>query len=171
MVVRIPFPSSALAAVIADDFRKYVLPRLPGADDNKKIYRVLAGAPQWLLWHTNVDRCCAACGMKVPDVSSMQRFERGGWFLGILHPGPFDQQRVLPRGASKPAKGSERRAPPRRTTHQGLRAFRVQVIRNVLIADFQEKAAEAFKNGSLRERPPGIPPIAEWVYTGRRRPA
>jgi hypothetical protein len=159
-------------AVIARDFLKYVLPRLPGADDNKKIYRVLAAAPQWLLWHTNVDWSCAACGIKVPDVSSMQRFDRGLWCLGILHQGPFDQQPVLRTDASKPAKGPERRAPPGpKTTHQVIREFRVRVIRNVLIANFQEKAAEAFKNGSLRERPLGIPPFPEWVYTGRRPPA
>jgi hypothetical protein len=151
----------AAAEIIAGDFRKYVLPRLPGADDNKKIYRVLANAPQWLLWHTNVDRSCAACGIKVPDVSNMQRFDRGLWFLGILPPGPFEL-RVPRADASKPAKGPEPRSPappPRKTTHQGLRAFRVQVIRNVLIADFQEKAAEALSNGSLRERPFGFPPL------------
>jgi hypothetical protein len=160
------------AAVIAGDFRKYVLPRLPGADENKKIYRVLAKAPQWLLWHTNVDRSCAACGIKVPDVSSMQRFARDLWFLGILPPGPFEL-RVPPRAdATKPAKGPKRRAPGRpKTTHQGLREFRVQVIRIVLIADFQKKAAEAFKNGSLGERPPRFPPFPKWVFAGRRPPA
>jgi hypothetical protein len=166
-----PFSVDPAPVVIADDFRKCVLPRLPGADDNKKIYRVLAEAPQWLLYHTNVDRCCAACGIKVPDVSSMQRFDRGLWFPGILHQGPFDQQRVLRTDVGKPAKGPERRAPPHpKTTHQVLREFRVQVIRNFLIADFREKAAEAFKNGSFRERPLGIPPFPGWVCTGRRPP-
>ena len=160
------------AAVVAGDFRQYVLPRLPGADENKKICRVLASAPQWLLWHANVDRSCAAYGIKVPDVFSMQRFDRGPWFLGILHQGPFDQQRVLRTDASKPAKGLEHRVSHRlKTTHQALRAFRVQTIRNFLIADFQEKAAEALRNGSLGERPPGMPPLPEWGYTGRRPPA
>jgi hypothetical protein len=151
----------AAAEIIAGDFRKYVLPRLPGADDNKKIYRVLANAPEWLLWHTNMDRSCAPCGIDVPDVSNMQRFARDLWFLGILPPGPFEL-RVSRADVTKPAKGPERKVsapPPRMTTHERIRAVRVRFIRNYLVADFQEKAAEALNNGSLRERPFGFPPL------------
>jgi hypothetical protein len=161
-----PFNFQA-AAVIARDFHKYVLPRLPGADDNDKIFPVLADAPQWLLWHTHADESCAPCGIDVPDVSNMQRFARDLWFLGILPPGPFEL-RVPRADATKPAKGPEYRAPmppPPKTTHEGLSAFRVRVIRNILVADFQEKAAEALNNGSLRERPLRFPPLLDLKLT------
>jgi hypothetical protein len=156
-----PFNFDA-AAVIARDFRKYELPRLPGTDDNDKIYRILAAAPRWLLWHTYTDKSCARCDIKVPDVTKMQRFARGFWFPGILPPGPFEL-RVAPDDETKPtaAKGSERQAslPPRiKTTHDFIREVRIRFIRKILVGDFQEKLAEGLNNGSISVRPFRFPP-------------
>ena len=148
----------AAAAVIALDFRKYVLPRLRGTDDNDKIYRVLADAPQWLLWHTYADKSCASCGIEVPDISNMLGFARGFWFLGILPPGPFELRARVDATRTRGPK-REGPGPPRvKTRHELLGAARVLAIRNYLVDDFQAKLAEGYKNGSIRVRPFGMPP-------------
>jgi hypothetical protein len=153
----------AAAAVIADDFRKYVLPRLPGADDNERIYRVLARAPKWLLWHTHADLACGYLDMKVPNVSAMQRFERDGWFLGILPPGPFEQRiRHADPATAIAAKRPERHylvPPPIETAHERRRAARILLIRAVLEVVYQMNWTEGYNNGSIRIRPPRFGPM------------
>jgi len=137
------YPESAL--LIARDFRTYVLPRLPGADDNDKLYRVLSNGPLWLLWHAHADESCRQLGLKIPDLSRMRHFARDAWYLEILPEGPFEL-RKLPADEYKPvgAKKTKRRAlesQDERTTRELGRAYRVQVVRRLLVDAFNEKVA------------------------------
>jgi hypothetical protein len=160
-----PFNFSA-AAVVADDFRKYVLPRLPGAADNDKIYQVLAQAPKWLLWHTYADKSCAACGVKVPNVSGMLGFSRHCWCLGILPPGPFELRARSDEREYEKANRSERKARrPITTQHQFWRELRVDFKRKLLTAEFQAKLSEGFENGTISPQLFGTLPPPPPMFT------
>lgn len=140
-----PFHSEADALLIACDFRTYLLPRLPGADDSDKVYRVLSNGPQWLLWHAHADECCRTLGGNVPDLSRMRHFSRGDWYLGVLPEGSFEL-RELRADEHKPAppKKTERGAlasPDERSLREQVRACRVQAIRRLLVKEFNEKVA------------------------------
>lgn len=81
---------------IAEYFRKYVLPDLPGEDEPAKFAAIFATVPPWLLWYTHADCCALLVGIKLPDLSCVSRFDRGG--LSALIPmGPFECRR-LPKG-------------------------------------------------------------------------
>jgi hypothetical protein len=64
------------ARSIARYFRAHVLPGLPGTDEREKLNRVLAKAPPWLLWFTHAELPILLLGLKLPDLSSMCRFDR-----------------------------------------------------------------------------------------------
>ena len=70
-----PFTSWG-AQCIAQYFRKYILPELPGADETEKLNAVFAKAPAWLLWFTHAEWPILGLGLKLPDLSSMSRFAR-----------------------------------------------------------------------------------------------
>ena len=61
---------------IAQYFRAHVLPGLPGADEREKLNAVLAKAPPWLLWLTHAEFPILLLGLKLPDLSSVCRFDR-----------------------------------------------------------------------------------------------
>jgi hypothetical protein len=131
------------APLITCDFRKFILPRLPGADDNAKISRVLADSPTWLLWYANADRSAAYLDLPVPDLRSMQRFARGRWHFRILPSGAFERRKWR---ADKTKKSAPKQPgddqPPVPTRHEMSRALRVQVIRKLLAHYFQQRVAE-----------------------------
>jgi hypothetical protein len=77
------------AGLIAQYFRKYFLPELPGADETEKLNAVLAKAPAWLLWFTHGEVCGSVFGLKMPDFSSKSRFARPRIF-SKLPDGPFE---------------------------------------------------------------------------------
>jgi hypothetical protein len=64
------------AQAIAEYFRAYILPDLPGADETAKLNAVFAKAPLWLLWFTYAELPIVVLGLKLPDLSSMSRFAR-----------------------------------------------------------------------------------------------
>jgi hypothetical protein len=70
-----PFDEAG-AKVLADYFRQYILPTLPGADDTEKLNAVFAKAPRWLLWFTHADVMGHIIGLHVPDFSRKSRYER-----------------------------------------------------------------------------------------------
>jgi hypothetical protein len=75
---------------IARYFRKYFLPDLPGADETEKLSAVFEIAPPWLLWFTYGDVFARILGVKLPDLSSVNRFARGEFHLYELPDGPFE---------------------------------------------------------------------------------
>jgi hypothetical protein len=64
------------AKALADYFRQYILPTLPGADDREKLTSVFAKAPLWLLWCAYVDVWGVILGLDVPDFSSKSGYAR-----------------------------------------------------------------------------------------------
>jgi hypothetical protein len=132
------------ALLIARDFRTYVLPRLPGADDNDKVYRVLRDGPQWLLWHAHVDQNCRNLGIKVPRVSSMRHFARDAWYFQ-LPKGPFELRKwradehnpVVAKKAKRRALESQ----DERTLRELARAHRVVFVRRLIVDAFNEQVA------------------------------
>ena len=64
------------------------MPKLPGADEAEKLDAILERAPPWLLWFTHSDVSASILGLKLPDLSSVNRFERGEWSL--FEDTPFD---------------------------------------------------------------------------------
>jgi len=82
------------AESIAQYFRDYILPTLPGADETAKLNAVLAKAPPWLLWFTRAELLILSLGLKLPDLSSMSGFDRPK-VLGYHH---------LPDGAFEPCR-------------------------------------------------------------------
>jgi hypothetical protein len=82
------------AGLIAQYFRKYFLPELPGADETEKLNAVLAKAPAWLLWFTHGDAFDSLFGLQVPDLSSKARFARPKISFGQLPDGPFEWRRL-----------------------------------------------------------------------------
>jgi hypothetical protein len=134
------------APVVADDFRKFILPRLPGAQDNAKISRVLAKAPKWLLWHAHADINADYLDLRVPKLLSMRRFARGPWFIGILPSGPFEQRiRRVDETKKTTAKQPSDDPPAARgikTRHELTRAARVEYARILFEQDFSTRIAE-----------------------------
>ena len=87
------------AESMAQYFRAYILPDLPGADETAKLNAILAKAPPWLLWFTHAEVPILFLGLKLPDLSSMCRFERPEAFPHDPLPyGAFEGRR-LPEGA------------------------------------------------------------------------
>ena len=70
-----PFDNAG-AEALADYFRQYILPTLPGADDTEKFNAVFAKAPRWLLWFRHADVMSHILGLHVPDFSNKSRYER-----------------------------------------------------------------------------------------------
>jgi hypothetical protein len=85
------------AQSIAQYFREYILPDLPGAEETEKLNAVLAKAPAWLLWFTNAELSVMCLGLKLPDLSSMSRFARPEDCTDDLPDGAFELRR-LPDG-------------------------------------------------------------------------
>jgi hypothetical protein len=122
------------AKLIALDFRRLLLPSLPGHDEAEKLSRLLERAPLWLLWFTHADLAGEFLGLNLPDLSRMQKFERSGWTLGYLPEGPF-QLRRLPvdhRGSSwrKKVKHERPKLLDNLTPHQRRRLARVARVLN-----------------------------------------
>jgi hypothetical protein len=70
-----PFVSFG-ATRIAKYFRQHFLPGLPGADEVEKFSSIFKKAPPWLLWFTYGDLNARILGIKLPDLSTVQRFVR-----------------------------------------------------------------------------------------------
>ena len=95
-----PFLSFS-AMDIAKYFRKYFLPDLPGDDEKAKLDAIFVRAPPWLLWFTHGDVYATILGVKIPDLSSVNRFARDRF--GVCLPkGPFEC-RPLPDGVEQAA--------------------------------------------------------------------
>jgi hypothetical protein len=86
------------AQSIAQYFREYILPDLPGADETEKLNAAFAMAPAWLLWFTHGEVAGVYLGLNMPDFSSKSRFARPRINLDHLPEGPFEW-RLLPDGA------------------------------------------------------------------------
>jgi|SRR5690349_20308053 len=86
-----PFVSFG-ACGIAKYFREHFLPDLPGADEVDKYSLIFKKAPPWLLWFTYGDANARILGMKLPDLSNVQRFDRDVQNFGrdSLPLGPFE---------------------------------------------------------------------------------
>jgi hypothetical protein len=82
---------------IAEYFRKYFLPDFPGAEEIEKLNPVFEKAPPWLLWFTHGDVHARILGIKLPDLSGVNRFARGEMAFSELPRGPFECQ-PLPDG-------------------------------------------------------------------------
>jgi hypothetical protein len=80
------------ATRIAKYFREYFLPDLPGADEVEKFSLIFKKAPPWLLWFTYGDANARILGIKLPDLSTAQRFNRDIRNFGMdqLPNGPFE---------------------------------------------------------------------------------
>ena len=72
---------------IAEDFR-YFVPDLPGANITDKLNAIFEIAPPWLIWFTYGDVNGRILGLKLPELSSVNRFARG----------EFNAHRGLPKG-------------------------------------------------------------------------
>jgi hypothetical protein len=88
---RDPFESFS-ATQIAKYFRKYFLPDLAGRDEVEKFGLVFDKAPPWLLWFTYADVNARILGIKLPDLSTVNRFIRDlrNLMNDYLPPGPFE---------------------------------------------------------------------------------
>jgi hypothetical protein len=77
---------------IADYFRKYFLPDLAGRDEVKKFSLIFDKAPPWLLWFTYADVNARILGIRLPDLSTVNRFIRDlrNLMNDCLPPGPFE---------------------------------------------------------------------------------
>jgi hypothetical protein len=115
------------ARYIADYFRKYFLPDLPGRDETAKLSAVFERVPPWLSWFTHGDVAAAVLGLTFPDLTSMRQYDRGKLNLDRLPEGPFELN-VRPDGVEdqfyKKADDS-RRLPDGLTPHERRRAIRV----------------------------------------------
>ena len=85
------------ATFLARYLRKYIIPDLPGADETEKLNAIVEKAPPWLIWFTHADVYLRNLGLKVPDLSSVNRLVRGKLTLRQLPEGPFEC-RLLPDG-------------------------------------------------------------------------
>jgi hypothetical protein len=115
------------ARYIADYFRKYFLPDLPGRDETAKLNAVLERAPPWLLWFNHVDVVAAVLGLTCPDLTTMRKYDRGNLIWERLRVGPFELN-LRPEGvedwAYKRGDKSEQ-LPDGLTRHERERAIRV----------------------------------------------
>ena len=86
-----PFDSFS-ATQIGKYFRKYFLPDLPGGDQAEKFGLIFKRAPPWLLWFTYGDVNARILGIKLPDLSTVNRFIRDPRNVGndYLPPVPFE---------------------------------------------------------------------------------
>jgi hypothetical protein len=77
---------------IAKYFRKYFLPDVPGSDEVEKFGLIFENAPPWLLWFTYGDVNAQILGIKLPDLSAVNRYIRDPRNFGNdqLPPGPFE---------------------------------------------------------------------------------
>jgi hypothetical protein len=71
--------------IIGDELRHVSIATFPGADEKEKLNGVLRSAPPWLLWFTFADYSAKLLGLRLPDLSSVSRFERSkeifhGWW-------------------------------------------------------------------------------------------
>jgi hypothetical protein len=96
------------AGRIAEYFRKYFLPDLPGSDEIEKFSLIFEKAPPSLLWFTYGDVSARILGIKLPDLSGVNRFVRGKFTLCELPEGPFECH-LLPDGVSDQSAVSSRR--------------------------------------------------------------
>jgi hypothetical protein len=115
---------------IAQYFREYFLPQLPGADEREKLQPVFAEAEDWLLWFTHADVIGALLGLKVPDLSSKSRFARPDISISCeyLPDGPFEW-RELPDDAEDVFYATAREQlalPDDLTPRERMRALRLQ---------------------------------------------
>jgi hypothetical protein len=86
------------ASYIAKYFRKYFLPELPGVDEKEKFDNIFVVAPPWFIWFTFVDVYAALFGIKLPDLSGVNRYVRNtSSVCGNLPKGPFEC-RLMPDG-------------------------------------------------------------------------
>jgi hypothetical protein len=86
-----PFVSFG-ATQIAKYFRQYFLPDLAGRDELGKFRLIFKKAPPWLLWFTYGDVNAQILGIKLPDLSAVNRYIRDPQNFGndYLAPGPFE---------------------------------------------------------------------------------
>ncbi len=121
-----PFLSFS-AMDIAEYFRKYLLPDLPGGDEKAKLDAIFVRAPPWLLWFTHGDVYATILGIKIPDLSSVNRFARDRF--GVCLPkGPFEC-RPLPDGVYDKFEVARQKKVEDKTTdmtpRERKRAFRI----------------------------------------------
>jgi hypothetical protein len=110
------------ATRIAEYFRKYFLPDFAGGDEVEKFSLIFKKAPLWLLWFTYGDVNARILGIKLPDLSTVNRFIRDprNFINGELPPGPFeyrlradgveDQIQFGPRRSSRKCSNMKRMA-------------------------------------------------------------
>jgi hypothetical protein len=86
-----PFVSFG-ARRIAKYFREHFLPDLSGPDEAEKFSLIFKKAPAWLLWFTYGDANARILGVKLPNLSTVQRFGRDLRNFGSdkLPVGPFE---------------------------------------------------------------------------------
>jgi hypothetical protein len=86
------------ARVLAEYFRRCILPNLPGADAFEKLGRLLAEAPLWLLYFTHGDTAAILLGLQVPDPFAQRHYARPA--AGYRHlPEESFTWRLLPDGS------------------------------------------------------------------------
>jgi hypothetical protein len=115
---------------IAQYFRKYFLPELPGIDETEKLKSVFARAPEWLLWFTHADVIGPVLGLEIPDLSSKSRFARPDISMLHLPDGSFEW-RELPDGAEDvfyAMQGEQLPLAANLTPRERMRALRLQEI-------------------------------------------
>ena len=121
---------------VAEYFREYLLPGLPGANETEKLNLVFASAPLWFLWFTHADVIGSVLGLKVMDLSSKSRYARPPVSFMQLPDGPFEWRR-LPDGAEDEfcawARQHQREGvalPDDLTPRERMRALRLQKMDN-----------------------------------------
>jgi hypothetical protein len=138
-----PF-SEAGARVLAEYFRRWILPDLSGADATEKLNRLLSKTPPWLLWFTHGDTAGIVLGLKVPDPFDRRRYARPSGGKPYLPEESF-AWRLLPDGRDDEFLGGfdefsrQRRASLEALTpRQRLREERTQRCANVPAAPLDE---------------------------------
>ena len=82
------------ASIIGDYVRHALIDSLPGATEKKKLERVFASAPPWLIWFTFGDYTAELLDLSLPDLSSVAGLARSK--------ADFDNWCGLPSGAFVP---------------------------------------------------------------------
>jgi hypothetical protein len=78
------------ATYIANYFRKFFIPDLPGTDETEKLNAIIDTALPWFLWFTHGDLDAYILGLKIPDLSRVNQFARSEPLLYCLPLGPFE---------------------------------------------------------------------------------
>ena len=91
--LRSPFDRDG-AFLSGQHLRHELIARFSGATEKKKLERVFASAPPWLIWFTFADLTAESLGLAVPDLSSVAGFVRSK--------ADFDNWYGLPKGAFEP---------------------------------------------------------------------